>query len=220
MNNPRHFLYLWLFGVFIFEYIGDFLCSSVGKESACNAGDLGSIPGLGRSPGGGHGTPLQYPCLENPHGQRSLVGFSLWGHRVGYDWGTKDGWIPSIDRQDVLRYHFKENNVVWLWNYKSVEKLLFSNSFFKKTFYFVVAFIFQTVVLEKTLESPLASKEIKIVNPTGNQAWIFIGRTDADAEAQKLWPPDSKSWLIGKDPDAGKDWRQEEKGMTENEMVG
>ena len=76
------------------------------------------------------------------------------------------------------------------------------------------------VVLEKTLESPLASKEIKIVNPTGNQAWIFIGRTDADAEAQKLWPPDSKSWLIGKDPDAGKDWRQEEKGMTENEMVG
>ena len=76
----------------------------------------------------------------------------------------------------------------------------------------------QTVVLEKTLESPLDSKEIRPVNPKGNQPWIFIGRTDA--EAPILWPPDSKSWLSGKDPDAGKDWRWEEKGMTEDEMVG
>ena len=73
--------------------------------------------------------------------------------------------------------------------------------------------------LEKTLESPLESK-IKPVNPKGNQPWIHIGRTDAEAEAPVLWPPDSKSWLIGKDPDAGKDWMQEEKGMTEDEMVG
>ena len=79
---------------------------------------------------------------------------------------------------------------------------------------------FQTVVLEKTIESPLDCKEIKPVNSKGNQSWIIIGRTDAKAEAPKLWPPDGKSWLIGKDPDAGKDWRQEEKGMTEDEMVG
>ena len=73
---------------------------------------------------------------------------------------------------------------------------------------------FWTVVLEKTLESPLDSREIKPVNPTGNQAWIFIGRTDAEAEAPILWPPDAKNWLTGKDPDAGKDWRQEERGTT------
>ena len=78
---------------------------------------------------------------------------------------------------------------------------------------------FQTVVLEKTLESPLDSKEIKPVNPKGNQLWIFFGRTDAKAEALILWPPDWKSWLIGKDPDAGKDWGQEEKGAAEDEMV-
>ena len=77
---------------------------------------------------------------------------------------------------------------------------------------------FWTVVLEKTLESPLDCKEIKPVHPKGNQSWIVIGRTDA--EAPILWPPDVKTWLIRKDPDAGKDWRQEEKGMTEDEMVG
>ena len=76
------------------------------------------------------------------------------------------------------------------------------------------------LALEKILESPLDSKEIKPVNSKGNQSWIFIGRTDAEAEAPILWPPDAKSWLTGKDPDAGKDWRQEEKGMTEDKMVG
>ena len=75
-------------------------------------------------------------------------------------------------------------------------------------------------MLEKTLESPLDSKETKPVNPKGNQSWIFIGRTDAEAEAPILWPPDAKTWLIGKDSDAGKDWRQEEKGTTEDEMFG
>ena len=79
---------------------------------------------------------------------------------------------------------------------------------------------FWTVVLEKTLESPLDRKEIQPVNPKGNQSWIFIGRTDAEAEAPVPWPPDAKSWLIGKDPDAGNDWRQEKKGTTEDEMVG
>ena len=74
------------------------------------------------------------------------------------------------------------------------------------------------MVLEKTLESPLDSKEIKLVNPKGNQPWMFIGRTDAEAEAPILWPPDSRSWLTRKDPDAGKDWGQE-KGATEDEIV-
>ena len=76
------------------------------------------------------------------------------------------------------------------------------------------------VVLEKTLESPLDCKEFKPVNPKGNQPWTFIGRTDTEAEAPICYLPDSKSWLIGKDTDAGKDWRQEEKGTTEDEMVG
>ena len=79
---------------------------------------------------------------------------------------------------------------------------------------------FWTVVLEKTLESPLDSKEIQPVYPKGSQSWVFIGKTDAEAEAPLLWPPDAKNWLIGKDPDAGKDWRQEKKGMTEDEIVG
>jgi len=79
---------------------------------------------------------------------------------------------------------------------------------------------FWTVVLEKTLESPLDCKEIQPVHSKGDQSWTFIGRTDAEAETPILWSPDAKNWLIGKDPDAGKDWGQEEKGMTEDEMVG
>ena len=78
---------------------------------------------------------------------------------------------------------------------------------------------FWKVVLE-TLESPLDSKDIKPVNLKGNQSWIFIGRTDAENETPILWPPDENSWLIGKDPDTGKDWGGEEKGTTEDEMVG
>ena len=79
---------------------------------------------------------------------------------------------------------------------------------------------FRTVVLEKSLESPLDCKKIKPVKSKGNQPWIFTGRTDVEAEAPIIWPPDAKSWLIGKDPDARKDWGQEEKGTTEDEMVG
>ena len=87
-------------------------------------------------------------------------------------------------------------------------KVLFFNFFF----FNVKNWCFWTVVLRKTLESPLDCKEIQPVNPKGNQSWIFIGRTDAEAEAPILWPPDVKNWLIGTDPDAGTDWRQEEKG--------
>ena len=78
---------------------------------------------------------------------------------------------------------------------------------------------FWTVELEKTLVNPLDSKEMKPVNPKGNQPWVFIGKTDAEAEAPTLWPPDGKSQLFGKDPDAGKDWGQEEKEVAEDEMV-
>ena len=74
--------------------------------------------------------------------------------------------------------------------------------------------------LSKTLKSPLDCKENKPVNPKGNKSWIFIGRTNAEAEAPILWPPDVKSWFIRKDPDTGKNWRQDEKGMTEDDMVG
>ena len=79
---------------------------------------------------------------------------------------------------------------------------------------------FWTVVLEKTLESPLDCKEIQPVHPKEDQSWMFIGRTDVEAETPMLWPPYAKSWLIWKDPDAGENWGQEEKGMTEDEMVG
>ena len=79
---------------------------------------------------------------------------------------------------------------------------------------------FLTVVLKKTLQNPLDCKEIKPVSPNGNQPWIFIGRTDAEAETPILWPPDAKNWLTGKDPDAGKDWGNEENGATADEMVG
>ena len=79
---------------------------------------------------------------------------------------------------------------------------------------------FWTAVLEKTLESPLDGLVIQLVHPKGNQSWILIGRTDAEAETPIFWPPDVKNWLIGKDPDAGKDWGQEAKGMTEDEIVG
>ena len=75
-------------------------------------------------------------------------------------------------------------------------------------------------MLEKTLESPLDCKEIQPVHPKGNQSWIFIGKTDAEAETFILWPPDVESWLTGKDPDVGIDWKWEEKGVTEHEMVG
>ena len=97
---------------------------------------------------------------------------------------------------------------VWMW------ELVHKGSWAPKKW------CFQTVVLEKTLESPLDSKEIKPVNSKGHQPWIFIRRTDAEAETPILRPFDVKSWLTGKDPDAGEDWRREEKGMTEDEMVG
>ena len=104
-------------------------------------------------------------------------------------------------------YGFSSRHV-WMWELDNKESWMQKN------------WCFWTVVWEKTLESPFDFKEIQTVNPKGNQSWIFIGRTDAEAETLILWPPDVKHELIGKDPDAGKDWRWEDKGSTEDEMVG
>ena len=109
---------------------------------------------------------------------------------------------PSSQSYGFSRSH------VWMWKLDYKESCVLKN------------WCFWTVVLEKTLESPLDCNKIQPVNPKGNQSWIFIRRTDVDVETPTLWPPDVKNWLLGKDSDAGKDWRQEEKGMTEDEMVG
>ena len=99
------------------------------------------------------------------------------------------------------------SSYVWMWELDHKESWALKN------------WCFWTVLLEKTLENPLNCK-IKPVNPKGDQSWVFIGRTDVKAEIPILWPLDVKNWLTGKDPDAGKDWRQEEKGTTEDEMFG
>ena len=109
---------------------------------------------------------------------------------------------PSSQNYDFSSSH------VWMW------ELDYKESWAPKNW------CFWTVVLEKTLENPLDCKEIQSVHPKGNQSWIFIGRTDAEADTLILWPPDEKNWLTRKDPDAGKDWRQEKKGTTEDKMVG
>ena len=128
--------------------------------------------------------------------------------------------MTNLDSRDIKkqRHYFANRGLsgqgygfssshVWMWELDYKESLAPKN------------WCFWTVVLEKT-ESPLDCKEIQPVHPKGNQSWIFIGRTDAEAETPLLWPPDVKNWLIGKDPDAGKDWRWEEKGTTEDKMVG
>ena len=107
----------------------------------------------------------------------------------------------------VKAYGFSSGHV-WMW------ELDYKESWAQKNWYF------WTVVLEKTLESPLDCKEIQLSHPKGDQSWVFIGRTDVEAKPPILWPPDAKSWLIEKDPDTGKDWGQEEMGMTEDKMVG
>ena len=111
----------------------------------------------------------------------------------------------KIDLVKVIGF---SSSHVWMWELDSKESWAPKN------------WCFWTVVLEKTLESPLDCKEIKSVYPKGKQSWIFIGRIYAEAETPIFWPPDGKNWLIGKDPDAGQYWRQEEKWMTEDEMVG
>ena len=120
-----------------------------------------------------------------------------------------DSWQRSLLFVRIFSqgYGFSSGHV-WMWELDYKEGWVQKN------------WCFWTVVLEKTLESPLDCKEIQPVHPKGNQSWVFIGRTDVKAETPVLWPPDMKSWLIWKDPDVGKDWGQEEKGTTEDEMVG
>ena len=121
---------------------------------------------------------------------------------VGFPFGVMGMFV--LDRSSTV---FSSGHI-WIWELDYKENWAPKN------------WCFWTVVLEKTLESPLDSKEIQPVHPKGNQSWIFKGRTDAEAETPILRPPDEKNWLTGKDPDAEKGWRQEEKGMTEDAMVG
>ena len=130
--------------------------------------------------GEGTGDPLQYSCLETP-----MDGGAWWAAIYGV----------AQSRTQLTRLSSSSSSHIWMW------ELGYKESWAQKNW------CFWTVVLEKTLESPLDSKEIQPVHPKGNQSWIFMGRIDAEAEAPILWPPDVKNWLIWKDPDAGKDWR-------------
>ena len=122
---------------------------------------------------------------------------------------AQDSILKSRDIILLTKVHLvKASSHVWMWELDHKESWAPKN------------WRFWTVVLEKALEGPLDYMEIQPVNCKGNQAWIFIGRTDSEAEAPMLWPSDVKNWLIWKDPDAGKDWRGEKKGTTEDEMVG
>ena len=118
--------------------------------------------------------------------------------------------LDENTNNNISDFLFKDfsSGQVWMWELDCEESWVLKNWYF------------WTMVLEKTLESPLDCKEIQPVHPKGDQSWVFIERTDAETETAILWPPHAKSWLIWKDPDAGRDWGQEEKGTTENEMSG
>ena len=124
---------------------------------------------------------------------------STGSHRVEHDWMTSLSYFHT--------FHGFSSIQVWIWDLDCKETWVLRN------------WCFWTVVLEKTLESLLDFSEIEPVHPEGNQSWMFIGRTDEEAETPILWPPEAKNWLICKDPDAEKDWKQGEKGTTEDEMV-
>ena len=152
--------------------------------------DMGSIPGSGRSSREGNSNPLQYFCLANPKDKGAWLATV---HRVA----KSQTWLKQLSTRGFLGSHIQ------MWEVSHKESWALKN------------WCFWIVVQEKILESPLDCKEIKPVNPKGNQSWIFSGRADAEAELPMLWPPDGKSWLTGEDPDAGKDWGQEEKKVTE-----
>ena len=137
---------------------------------------------------------------------------SMGSQRVRHVWATEQQQHYTIHHYILVQlssqgYGFSSGHV-WMWESDYKESWVLKN------------WCFWTVVLEKTLESPLDCKEIQPVHFKGDQSWMFIGRTDVEGEIPILWLPDAKSWLIWKDPDAGKDWWQEEKGKTEDEMVG
>ena len=127
-----------------------------------------------------------------------------------YGFSSSHVWMWELNHKESSAL----NN--WCFFFFSIQNILL----FIYLFFITIYFYWITVVLKETVESPLDCKEIKPVHPKGNQSWIFIGRTNAKAKAPVLWPPDGKNQLTGKDGDAGKDWRREEKGTTEDEMVG
>ena len=142
------------------------------------------------------------------------------GIRSELPWCSWDNSISPhpTSRPAVILFHYLKLKILLCGS--SVSYFLTHRQFFFKYLPNFTVFSIWTVLLEKTLESPLDSKEIQPVHPKGSQSWKFIGRTDAEAETPILWLPDVKNRLIWKDPDAGKDWRQEEKRTTEDEMVG
>ena len=149
-----------------------------------------------------------YTCMVmclNPFAVHRII---LNTHSHWFHHSREIHFLPLLCQQRSIEsnYGFSSGHV-WMWESDHKENWEAKN------------WCFWTVMLEKTLESPLDCKEIKVVNPKGNQSWIYIGRTYAEAKTPIRWPPDEKNWLIGKNPDAGKDWRQEEKGTTEDEMV-
>ena len=157
---------------------------------------------LVRPIGEGSGTPLQCSCLENPRD-----GGAWWATVYGVEQSRTRLKRLSSSSSSSQSYGFSSGHV-WMWELDHKESWVPKN------------WCFWTVVLQKTLENPLDCKEIQPVNPKGNQPWIFIGRTNAEAEALILWPPDMKNLIIGKDPHDGKDWGQENKEVTEDETVG
>ena len=161
------------------------------------------------------GTGFAYPPMFTAH---TMISYTVGIHYI---------------LESILTYWATNKNNVYTWTVFTLQKnfasmILFDSYYIQvwmwqldhKESWVLKNWCFWTVVLEKTLGSPLDCKEVQPVHPKGDQSWVFIGRTDAEAEAPILWPPDVKSWLIGKDTDAGKDWGQEEKGTTEDEMGG
>ena len=216
------------------------------KASACNAGDLGLIPGSGRSPGEGNGNPLQYSCLENPmdrgawwatvHGiakSRTWISdftFTFTLHPINLKTKGKERKKKQTNKKknsvDIIKKCFwRKHYSLWVpgfWG-QTTWILILSRSFnlirllinMSKPWWALdhkkgwasKNFCFWVVMLESCdVESTLDSKEIKPVNPKGSQSWIFTRRTDAEAEVPILWPPDGKRQIIGKYPDAWKDW--------------
>ena len=144
---------------------------------------------------------------------------------IGHDREIQRRLTPWKESYDQPRQHIKKQRHYFANKGPSSQGYGFSSShvwmleLVYKESWVLKYWCFWTVVLEKTLESPLDTKEIQPVHPKGDQSWVFTGKTDAEAETPILWSTDAKSWLIGKDPDAGKDWRQEE-GTTKDEIVG
>ena len=214
-----------------------------GKESAWNMGDSALSPRSERSPGKGmetHSSILAWRIAWT----KELVAYSPRGRRVGHDWVTHTTTMPS--HSDYLKLRLLSetqsqlSNLYFIWQpYQCIKKQRhyfankgpYSQSYGVSSSHvwmwevdpkkdWALKHCFQSVVLEKTLVSPLDCKKLKPVHPKESQPWIFTGRTDMEADTLILWPSDVKGWLIRKGPDAGKDWWQEDKGVTEADRVG